>query len=98
MVAFSGEVTLEDYPSEKPFTEASMNLDENGKPNRWRVENSWGKEPGKDGYYVMTDEWFNEYMFRLVVDKKYIPAEILKVLDEKPTMLPAWDPMFMPEE
>ena len=46
----------------------------------------------------MTDEWFNEYMFSLVVDKKYVPENILKILDEKPTMLPAWDPMFTPEE
>ena len=63
-----------------------------------QVENSWGASSGFHGTLIMTDEWFNEYMFRLVVDKKYIPANILKVLDEKPTMLPAWDPMFMPEE
>ena len=42
-----------------------VNLDENGKPNRWRVENSWGKEPGKDGYYVMSDEWFDEYTYQI---------------------------------
>lgn len=46
-----------------------VNLDENGKPNRWRVENSWGKEPGKDGYYLMTDRWFDEYMYQVVVNK-----------------------------
>ena len=50
-------------------------MDENGKPNRWRVENSWGKEPGKDGYYLMTDRWFDEYMYQVVVNKKYLTAE-----------------------
>ena len=45
----------------------------------------------------MTDPWFNEYMFRLVVDRKYVPAKVLKVLDQQPTVLPAWDPMFAPE-
>jgi bleomycin hydrolase len=46
----------------------------------------------------MTDEWFDEYMFRLVVEKKYVPADILSLMDQKPTLLPAWDPMFLPEE
>ena len=47
---------------------------------------------------IMTDKWFDEYMFRLVVEKKYVPADILKLLDSQPVMLPAWDPMFLPEE
>jgi bleomycin hydrolase len=46
----------------------------------------------------MTDEWFNEYMFRLVVERKYVPQDILDMLKQKPTMLPAWDPMFALEE
>ena len=54
-----------------------VNLDENGKPNRWRVENSWGEDACKDGYYVMTDEWFNEYTYQIVVNKKYLSQEIL---------------------
>ena len=45
----------------------------------------------------MTDRWFEEYMFRLVVNKKYVPANILKVLDQKAIMLPPWDAMFAPE-
>lgn len=69
-----------------------------GKPVKWMVENSWGPASGYQGNYIMTDEWFNEYMFRLVVDKKYAPARVLEVLKEKPTKLPAWDPMFTPEE
>ena len=46
----------------------------------------------------MTDEWFNEYMFRLVVEKRFLPADLLPLLDTKPILLPAWDPMFLPEE
>ncbi|MCQ2145067.1 MAG: C1 family peptidase [Bacteroidales bacterium] len=69
-----------------------------GKPQKWMVENSWGASSGYKGCLIMTDEWFNEYMFRLVLEKKYVPADILKMLDQKPELLPAWDPMFMPEE
>ena len=69
-----------------------------GKPVKWMVENSWGPAAGYQGNYIMTDEWFNEYMFRLVVEKKYVPADVLKLLDQKPVQLPAWDPMFAPEE
>ena len=69
-----------------------------GKPVKWMVENSWGPASGYQGNYIMTDEWFNEYMFRLVVEKKYVPADVLKMLDQKPVQLPAWDPMFAPEQ
>ena len=69
-----------------------------GKPVKWMVETSWGPASGYQGNYIMTDEWFNEYMFRLVVEKKYVPADVLKMLDQKPVQLPAWDPMFAPEE
>ncbi len=68
----------------------------NDKPVKWMVENSWG-DTGK-GNIIMTDDWFNEYMFRLVVEKKYVPEDVLKLLKEKPIQLPAWDPMFLPEE
>ena len=69
-----------------------------GKTKKWMVENSWGPSSGYQGNMIMTDEWFNEYMFRLVVEKKYVPADIMKMLDQKPIMLPSWDPMFAPEE
>ena len=69
-----------------------------GKPVKWMVENSWGPTSGYNGDLIMTDEWFDEYMFRLVVEKKYVPAYILSLMDQKPTLLPAWDPMFLPEE
>lgn len=70
-----------------------VNLDENGKPNRWRVENSWGKEPGKDGYYLMTDRWFDEYMYQVVVNKKYLTAEQIAAYEAEPIALEPWDPM-----
>ena len=70
-----------------------VNLDENGAPNRWRVENSWGKEPGKDGYYVMTDDWFNEYTYQIVVNKKYLSEKALEAYAKEPIMLEPWDPM-----
>ncbi len=69
-----------------------------GKPVKWMVENSWGPASGYQGCLIMTDEWFDEYMFRLVVEKKYVPEDILKMLDQDPVLLPAWDPMFAPEE
>ncbi|MBR5569091.1 MAG: C1 family peptidase [Bacteroidales bacterium] len=69
-----------------------------GEPVKWMVENSWGPASGYKGCLIMTDEWFDEYMFRLVVEKKYVPEDILKMLDQTPEQLPAWDPMFSMEE
>ena len=69
-----------------------------GKPVKWMVENSWGATSGYQGNIIMTDEWFNEYMFRLVVEKKYVPADVMAQVNQKPILLPAWDPMFAPEE
>ena len=69
-----------------------------GNPVKWMVENSWGAATGYKGNMIMTDEWFNEYMFRLVVEKKYVPQDIMKMLEQKPILLPAWDPMFLGEE
>ena len=71
---------------------------QDGKPQKWMVENSWGASTGYQGNIIMTDEWFNEYMFRLVVEKQFVPADVLKMLDQKPILLPAWDPMFLGEE
>lgn len=45
------------------------------------------------GYLIMTDEWFSEYVYEVVVDKKYLSSEVLEVMQQEPVMLPAWDPM-----
>lgn len=79
------------------MTLMAVDLDENGQPRKWMVENSWGDGPN-DGHLIMTDRWFDEYMFRLVVDKKYAPRRVLDVLSQKPVKLPAWDPLFLPDE
>ena len=84
--------------SSHAMTLCAVDLDKDGKPLKWMVENSWGSKYGHNGFLIMTNEWFNEYMFRLVVEKKYIPAATLKLFDQKPIMLPAWDPLFAPEE
>lgn len=70
-----------------------VNLDENGKPNRWKVENSWGKDAGDNGYYVMSDKWFDEYNYQIVVDKKYLTEEQRALLEQAPIELEPWDPM-----
>ena len=82
--------------SSHAMTLMAVDLDANGQPKKWMVENSWG--PGaNNGHLIMTDEWFNEYMFRLVVNKKYITDKVREVLKQTPTRLPAWDPMFAEE-
>ena len=83
--------------SSHAMTLIAVDLDEQGNPKKWMVENSWGPAAGWKGNLIMTDEWFEEYMFRVVVDKKYIPAETLELLNQEPIMLPSWDPMFAPE-
>ena len=84
--------------SSHAMTLIAVDLDENEKPHKWMVENSWGSKSGYKGNLIMTDEWFNEYMFRLVVERKYVPQDILDMLNQQPILLPAWDPMFAPEE
>ncbi|MBR5921187.1 MAG: C1 family peptidase [Bacteroidales bacterium] len=84
--------------SSHAMTLCGVDLDANGKPTKWMVENSWGSNRGHNGFLIMTDQWFNEYMFRLVVESKYIPSATLKLFDQKPILLPAWDPLFAPEE
>jgi bleomycin hydrolase len=64
-----------------------------GEPRRWRVENSWGTDPGQKGFFTMNDSWFDEFMFEIAARKEYLPAELQAALDTEPIVLPAWDPM-----
>jgi bleomycin hydrolase len=64
-----------------------------GRPRRWRVENSWGKKAGESGFYTMSDSWFEEYVFVVVVNKNRLPDDLKAALDREPRVLPAWDPM-----
>ncbi|MGI6045699.1 MAG: aminopeptidase C [Eggerthellaceae bacterium] len=70
-----------------------VNVDIDGYPTLWKVENSWGKDHGKDGFDSLTDAWFNEYVYQVVVDKKYLSPEQQSLLDQDPIVLEPWDPM-----
>ena len=83
--------------SSHAMTLCAVDIDADGNTRKWKVENSWGPTYGVQGHLVMTDEWFDEYMFRLVVERRFVPEETLKLLNLKPVKLPAWDPLFTPE-
>ncbi|MCD8324664.1 MAG: C1 family peptidase [Clostridiales bacterium] len=70
-----------------------VDLDEEEKPIRWRVENSWGDESGEKGFFLMTDEWFDEYNYQVVVNRKYLSEEALRAYAGEPIVLEPWDPM-----
>ena len=72
----------------------AVDVDKNDKATFWQFENSWGSSKGHNGYLTFTDEWFNEYMFRIVVLKKFVDEKTLKILKQDPILLPPWDPMF----
>ena len=63
------------------------------KPNRWKVENSWGPATGNKGFYVMSDEWFSEFTYQIIVNKKYLSEKELKEYNADPIELEPWDPM-----
>ncbi|MFC6314107.1 aminopeptidase C [Lapidilactobacillus achengensis] len=68
----------------------------NGQPTKWKVENSWGDKPGFKGYFVMSDAWFDEFVYQVVIDKKFLSADLQKVVADEhdnPTVLKPWDPM-----
>ena len=75
----------------------AVDTDQNGKTVKWQVENSWGNTSGKNGYLTITERWFDQYMFRIVIRKEYIDPKILEILNQKPIPVPAWNPAFMSE-
>lgn len=75
------------------MTFVGVDLDENGKPKMWEVENSWGDEVGKKGIFSMTDKWFDDHNYSVVVDKKYISDEFKGGLDKEPIILEYFDPL-----
>ena len=71
-----------------------VNLDADGRPTLWKVENSWGKDHGRNGFDTLSDPWFDEYVYQVVVDRKYLTEEERATFDsEEPTVLAPWDPM-----
>ena len=71
-----------------------VRLDADGKPTSWKVENSWGDEHGRDGFNTLSDPWFDEYVYQVVVNRRYLTDEERAILDtEAPTVLAPWDPL-----
>lgn len=87
-----------DSGSTHAMTLTAVDLDASGKPLKWKVENSWGADYGQKGCLIMTNEWFNEFMFRLVVDKKYVPAKMLRQYEQQPVMVMPEDPLFLEDD
>lgn len=91
----SREELFETYSSSPTHNMVFTGIDINdGKIIKWLVENSWGATKGKEGYLYMLDDWFDQFVQVIVVNKKYIPKEFLEIYDTKASMLPAWDPML----
>jgi len=73
---------------------SGVHLDPEGKPVRYKVENSWGETAGKEGYFIMTDAWFEQYVYQVVVPKVLAPKDLLQVYEAgELVVLPPWDPM-----
>lgn len=83
--------------SSHAMTLSGVDVDNQDVPGRWLIENSWGKR-ANNGFLIATDEWMDEYLFRLVADKKYADARVIEALKQKPILLPSWDPLFSSDE
>ena len=70
-----------------------VDLDTEDRPRKWRVENSWSEKAGDKGFFQMSDAWFDEFNYEVVVRRSHVPAKSLKALERKPVELEPWDPM-----
>ena len=70
-----------------------VDLDENGKAKKWKVENSWGEKVGNKGYFVASDAWMDEYTYQIVVRKEFLTSAELAAYEAEPLVLAPWDPM-----
>lgn len=100
MLGISLDMTKEDLvasceiKSAHAIAMAGVKLDEDGKPVSWLVENSFGEVRGWSGFVVMQNEWLEKYMFRLVVEKQFVPQHLQKYLEMKPKVLDSWNPTY----
>ncbi len=93
----AGRIKTYDSGSSHGMSLVGVNILPDGSIDKWLLENSWGQK-GFKGFLIMTDEWFSEYMFRLVIHKDFLDKKTLDILDTEPVLLPPWDPMFAAEE
>jgi bleomycin hydrolase len=87
-----------DSGSTHAMTLTAVDLDKKGNAVKWKVENSWGASWGQKGCLIMTDRWFREYMFRLVVPNEYVPQKVMQAYQTAPIMVMPEDPLFIPDE
>lgn len=87
-----------DSGSTHAMTLTAVDLDKKGKATKWKVENSWGASWGQAGCLIMTDRWFREYMFRLVVPNEFVPAKVKMAYEMTPVMVMPEDPLFLMDE
>ena len=87
-----------DSGSTHAMTLTAVDLDKKGNATKWKVENSWGATWGQQGCLIMTDRWFREYMFRLVVPNEFVPEKVMKAYNTTPVMVMPEDPLFQYDE
>jgi bleomycin hydrolase len=97
-MAKADRIATFDSGSTHAMTLTAVDLDKKGKATKWKVENSWGATWGQQGCLIMTDRWFREYMFRLVVPNAYVPERLMQAYQTTPIMVMPEDPLFLPDE